>query len=289
MQHLMEKSGCQYWAPRITIVCCVGNEQIFKLRLGASLHGHKGEYKLIRLGLDKTLAEAYNSINLESIKSRYILFVHEDVYFYNKNWIKRVENQANMADALCKGNLGVAGVAGLKAGVHAGYVDHWGSRGMPRRRGWGDAHWDGKIVDVQTVDAQFILVKKSVFQNHKFDENFPFHMMCEDYCLSLKYEHKLKNFVIPVKVWHNEAGLARKSQSHGNVNLWHTKLWQKWHTKVPAGKIYVTSRAQGINPKSTQHYCPKCGGDVDTLTQHLPNPKYLFECRICHYKWGKRR
>lgn len=257
----------------ITIVCCIGNRRIFDLRLGKSLKEHEDEYILITPPLNLTLSQAYNSVDATKIETKYIMFVHEDIYFYNPNWIKKIEEYCNKI-----GNLGLAGFAGIKAagGFNnaVGYIDHWGSRGMPRKRGWGNPKYDGKIVKVQTVDSLGFVVPTKVFRKYKFCEDFPFHMMTEDYCLTLKYKHKLGIYVIPLRGWHNEGGLKRhNANKKSNLGHWHQKLWDKWHTKVPV--ISVTS----ANPLRGAHggYCRHCGGDIQMTPSGM-------ECRVCHRK-----
>lgn len=270
---------------KLTIVCCIGNKKIFALRLGTSLKGHsKEEYDLITPPIKLTLAQAYNSIDVSGIRTKYIMFVHEDVCFWDENWIQKVQKYCNFIE-----NLGVAGVAGIRVGGGfgntVGYVDHWGSRGMPRKRGFGNSKWDGKIIPVQTLDAQMLVVPTEVFKKYKFNEEFPFHMMAEDYCLTLKYIHHLGVFVIPMRVWHNEGGFGRAKQ-HGNLKMWHQKLYDKWATRLEGIGLYVTSKAFGLKSRHGD-YCPFCGGDVDTLETHIENSEYKFECRVCHRKWGK--
>jgi len=269
-----------------TIVCCVGNEEIFKLRLGISLKGQETKYELIKLPVDKPMPEIFNSLDLDEIKTKYIMFVHEDVLFMDKNWIERTYQLCEEVE-----NLGVAGVAGVteKGGGYEciGHILHWGSRGIPRQRGFGNPIYDGKIIPVQTLDAQCLIVPTEIFKKYKFNEDYPFHMMAEDYCLQLKYLYNKDVVVIPLKVWHNEAGLGRV-KTHGEVDKWHKKLYEDWNERINR-KIYVTSKAIGLGPNLPKHYCPICGGDVDTLTTHVRNPEYKFECRVCHHKWGKRR
>ena len=72
----------------ITVVCCIGNSRIFNIRLRRSLKGHEDEYGLITPSMKLTLPQAYNSVDVTKITTKYILFVHEDVYFYNPNWIQ---------------------------------------------------------------------------------------------------------------------------------------------------------------------------------------------------------
>jgi len=270
----------------LTIVCCIGNRQIFDLRLGESLKRVGGQYDLITPPLTLTVPQAYNSIDCEKITTKYIMFIHEDVRIQQEeNWIQRTIAYLDKIP-----NLGVAGVAGLRVGGGfdnaVGWVDHWGSRGMPRARGWGHPKWDGQIVPVQTLDAQLLIVPTEIFKKYKFNEEFPFHMMAEDYCLTLLYDYNLGVYVIPLPVWHNEAGLSR-GKMHGNLAKAHQQLYNKWYERLKNIGIYVTSFAYGLKPQ-TGHYCPQCGGDVDTLTTHVANPEYNFECRVCHYKFGKR-
>jgi len=283
----MMKMDCNFYTSYLAIISCVGNEKIFNIRLGACLKSEdKKYYQLIKLPTNKPMPETFNSLNLDQIQAEYLMFVHEDVYFMDKNWIRKIIRLCHTIP-----NLGVAGVAGIRVGGggnnSVGFILHWGSRGMLRKRGFGHPKFDGKIVSVQTLDAQVLIIPKEVFQKIKFSNDFPFHMMAEDYCLTLKYIHKKMIVVLPLKVWHNEGGLTR-GKIHGNLSIWHKKLYEKWHSRLKDIGIYATSYSFRIKPEAG-HYCPKCGGDVDTLTTHIANPKYNYECRTCHHKWGKRR
>jgi len=282
----MQQMECNLYTPYLAIISCVGNEKIFNVRLGACLKSEVGRYQLIKLPTNKPMPETFNSLNLDQIQAEYLMFVHEDVYFMNKNWIKKIIR-------LCRKipNLGIAGVAGVRekggGSNTVGYILHWGSRGMKRKRGFGHPRFDGKVVEVQTLDAQVLIVPMKIFKEIKFSNDFPFHMMAEDYCLTLKYIHKKSVVVLPLKIWHNEGGFSRK-KVHVNLQHWHDKLYDKW-TPIIKRPIYVTSRATGLKTSQSKahKYCPKCGGDVDTLTTHIPNSKYKYECRMCKYKWGK--
>jgi len=282
----MKQMDCSLYVPYIAIISCVGNEKIFNIRLGACLKSQVG-YQLIKLPTNKPMPETFNSINLDEIKAKYLMFVHEDVYFMGKNWLKKIIK-------LCKlPNLGVAGVAGVRekggGGNCVGHILHWGSRGMKRKRGFGHPRFDGKVVEVQTLDAQVLIVPREVFKEVKFSSDFPFHMMAEDYCLALKYIHKKRVVVLPMKVWHNEGGFSR-AKVHPSLQNWHDKLYAKW-SPIIKKPIYVTSRATGLKTSQSKahKYCPKCGGDVDTLTTHVAKSKYKWECRMCHYKWGRKK
>lgn len=260
----------------ITIVCCIGNQKIFNLRLGKSLEGHEDEYVLITPSMKLTLPQAYNSVDTTKIKTKYIVFAHEDIYFYNPNWIKKIVKCCDRIK-----NLGLAGFAGIKAagGIDnaVGHIDHWGSRGIRRKRGWGHHKYDNKIVGVQTVDSLGFVVPTEVFRKYKFNTNFPFHMMTEDYCLTLRYKRKLGIYVIPLRLWHNEAGLKRHNVTKTtNLGHWHQKLWNKWHMKVSV--ISTTS----ANPLKGAHggYCPRCGSDIQKTPRGM-------ECRVCHKKMKK--
>lgn len=287
----MMTTPCKDFKEKImTIICCLGNKSIFDLRLGRSLKQYDDElYDLIFLPTSEPLADTYNSIDVNSIRTQYIMFVHEDVFFITRDWMRRARKLCMQVE-----NLGIAGVAGVtRKSRCVGYVDHWGSRGLARRRGFGEPCFDGRIVPVQTLDAQCLIIPKEVFRKVRFNPEFPFHMMTEDYCLNLKYVQKKKVVVIPIKVWHNEGGLGR-TKVHGDLAKWHVKLWREWNKKVGKHGIHVTSKAFGIRgnevnlPKGVI-YCPKCGGDADTLTTHVRRPEFMFECRLCYHRWGRLR
>lgn len=257
----------------ITVFCCVGNEQVFNVRLGASLKGHEAEFRLIKKSASGSLAQVYNSINIADINTKFIMFVHEDVYFYDKEWIKKAVEYCNRCH-----NLGVAGVAGRTVSAsRVGHVDHWGSRGIPKRRGYGNPVYDGRIVLVQTLDGQCLIVPTEVFKKYRFNEEFPFHMMAEDYCLTLRYVYGLHVYVIPLHVWHNNLGLSGKT---GSLRRWHRKLQDKWHKKLKDVGIHITS-TDSLTLDET-FYCPICGGDL----QLTP---IGWICRVCKQPMLQRR
>ena len=150
----------------LSIVCVYNNDKILRDVLLKSLENQTAEYELITLDNTanrfKSAAEALNYGGLKA-KGDYIVFVHQDMWFYSSTWLEEAERLvASIPD------LGIAGVAGMS--------EEGESR--DERRKWSIEVFDEiyeaigpvqKPEEVQTLDECVLLVPTPVFGKLKFD------------------------------------------------------------------------------------------------------------------------
>lgn len=190
----------------ISIVCVYNNEKILNDYLLKSLKNQTVDYELILLdnieGQFKSAAEALNHGGKQA-KGKYITFVHQDVDLSSNSWLEEAEK---ILDSIH--NLGIAGVAGMKAkkGVLT-LVEH----GAPPR--WAGSITIKKPEEVQTLDECLVIIPKSAFKSLQFDEEIcdDWHLYAVDYCLSVK-ELGYDVYVIPMYVYHLSPGSKSKSK-----------------------------------------------------------------------------
>lgn len=217
----------------ITVVCCIGNRQIFDKYLGKSLKEQTVSYKLIEAPMDLSLPASYNSI-LDKIETEYVAFFHMDVVFLEKTWLERAEHFCNKIS-----NLGVAGLAGKSWGCKCtGYIIHGYDLKDPRYKStyygvkypaasYGNHHIKGVELS-QTLDDLCLIVPTKIFKQVQFDENI-LQELGVDYCLAVKHQLDLDSFALPLKTWHNPiCSLGEKKQNkmkavHGYVSPFHGK------------------------------------------------------------------
>lgn len=190
----------------ISIVCAYNNEKILNEYLLKSLKNQTVKFELIALdntgGNFKSAAEALN-YGGEKAKGKYIMFVHQDVDLCS---ITQLEEAEKMLDSIP--NLGIAGVAGMKAkkGVLT-LIEH----GEP-------PVWAGSILikkpeEVQTLDECLFIIPKSTFKSFQFDEKIcdDWHLYAVDYCLSVK-RIRYAVYVLPMYVYHLSTGTEPKNK-----------------------------------------------------------------------------
>lgn len=226
----------------ITVICSVTDEKIFKERLEASLKNQTAKYNLRLTNPKLSLAESYNTV--ENINTEYLAFVHQDLTFLEEGkFLEKVENLANSLP-----QLGIAGLAGWKeGGTFVGYFICYVERPF---RSWKNRKFNyfGNILEgrlfgrpfkkaeeVQVVDDLFLLLKKETWEKCKFDERFPFHGLGLDYSLQIKYNLRLKNYVLPLK-FYDYSGKSYTSEylaKHGKPEkVLRNVLYPKWKGKI---------------------------------------------------------
>jgi len=217
----------------ITIVCCIGNREIFDKYLGKSLKEQTVPYKFIEAPMDLSLPASYNSI-LDEITTSYVAFFHMDVLFLEKTWLERAERFCNEIP-----NLGVAGLAGKTWGDKcSGYIIHGYDPKDPRYKStyygvkypaasYGNHHIKDAELS-QTLDDLCLIIPTKVFKQIQFDENI-LQELGVDYCLAVKHQLSLNSFALPLKTWHNPIfNLRDKAQNkmkpvHGYTPPFHGK------------------------------------------------------------------
>lgn len=172
------------------------NEEILENCLLNSLEHQNIEYELIlidnRQGKFKSAADALNFGGNQS-NGDLLLFVHQDVKFFEKN-LEEIINYYKKSE-----NLGVAGVAGTELDsprIRSNGIHHIPPESMASIQ----------IEDIelaQTVDELLLIIPKKVFNEIQFDGKTcdQWHLYGADYCLqSLKHGYNV--YIFPIKLYH---------------------------------------------------------------------------------------
>jgi GT2 family glycosyltransferase len=187
----------------LTIVCVYNNREILEDWLLKSLQHQKNDFELITLdnrnNKFKSAAQALN-YGGKKAKNEYIMFVHQDISFESYNFLINIEKELDKLD-----KLGIAGVAGKNKKLR--YVLANIYHGDPPRLA-------GKIqIDapkkVQTIDECLMIIPKSVFRKHQFDEKTcdDWHLYGVDYCLDInKVGYNV--YVLPLSLYHRSPGYS---------------------------------------------------------------------------------
>ena len=197
----------------ISIVCIYNNETLLNDYLLKSLNEQTVGFELIKIdntsGSFKSASEALN-YGSKKANGEYIMFVHQDVDLCSSTWLEEAEK---MLDSIP--NLGIAGVAGMKA-----------KKGVLTRIEHGEPPiWAGSILikkpeEVQTLDECLFIIPKSAFKSLQFDEKIcdDWHLYAVDYCLSVK-ELGYDVYVIPMYVYHLSTGTKPKNKLQTVLDL----------------------------------------------------------------------
>jgi len=219
----------------ISVICVYNNKDILRKFLLSSLN-YQATYNYELILVDNTTGKfesAPKALNFGAsmAKGDYLMFVHQDVYLLDRDWIKKAENILNKIN-----DLGIAGVAGVTIdGKKIGHVVEG-----PERSLYPSSIQCSDPIEVQTVDELLLIIPKSVFNILKFDIRLTgWHLYGVDYSLSVK-KINLKPYVIPLKVWHYSRGridqsyfklLWRVMKKHGVKKL-HTTCGTWYRSKL---------------------------------------------------------
>jgi len=181
----------------ISVVCVYNNKKILNEFLLKSLKNQNVKYELILV--DNTKEEfksASEALNYGGNKAEgnYIMFVHQDMDLLSKDWLKNAEDMLNSLK-----NMGISGIAGRsknKPWTITNIKD-----GMPPSIVSPEEIIEP--VSVQTLDECLIVIPRSVFEKHKFDEVTcdDWHLYAVDYSLNIKKEG-YEVYVIPMYAYH---------------------------------------------------------------------------------------
>jgi len=148
---------------------------------------------------DKTynLCSAYN-MGISQATGDIIVFVHEDVFFVNKDW------GFVLIDKFTDSSVGLVGVAGTQYLFKE--TPGWVAAGRPWIKGQvvHETHgkesraltvfsWDDQDADVVAVDGLFFAIRASLFSQIHFDDvTFNgFHLYDLDICMQIQQTHRL--------------------------------------------------------------------------------------------------
>ncbi len=183
------------------------------------------------------ICKAYN-IGAEKAKYPYLCFLHEDIEFKTQDWANPLINQFNLDPTT--GLIGVAGTT-YKSLAPGG----WGNVSTETDRLQIIQHHKGNrepeycnqtqkdFEQVVCVDGVFLFTKKSIWQQHQFDENTFTDFHCYDLDFSLSINRNYKVFVTnQVLIEHFSPGGMDSNWIKETI-----KLSEKWSRYLPAGKL----------------------------------------------------
>ena len=190
----------------ISIVCVYNDEAVLKNFLLESLQNQTAKHELILEDNTRSrFSSAAQALNHggRKARSKYIMFVHQDIDLLSDRWLEDAERWLDMIP-----NLGIAGVAGMSefgcSNKERGrnIINH----GDPEQAwSWGNPISKPEVV--QTLDECLVIIPKKIFEAHGFDE-----ITCDgwdlyavDYCLSIKRTGRLA-YAIPMFVYHGSTG-----------------------------------------------------------------------------------
>ena len=197
----------------ISVICVYNNKAVLCNCLLKGLDRQSADYELILLDNTgnnyRSAAEALNKGGRDA-KGDYLMFAHQDVQLFSKDWLENVESRLRLLP-----NLGIAGVAGNLEMIK-GLVSNLKHGEPPRLAGNIEIERPEKV---QTLDECLILIPRAVFFLQKFDEETcdDWHLYAVDYCLSIK-KLGYDVYVIPDYVYH---------LSHGNLSKGYYRTLKK--------------------------------------------------------------
>lgn len=203
----------------ISVVCVYNNKEILDNFLLKSLKAQTKPYELILLNNEnekyKSAAEALNEGGKKA-KSKYIMFVHQDIDLKSDKWLEETEKILNSLE-----NFGVVGVAGKIKGKNETITRI--KQGNPPKNL--SNHPIEQITKVQTVDECLFIVPKTLFCKIKFDEKVcdGWHLYAVDYSLKL-LSHGFDVYVIPTSIYHKSVGYSLSDEYYVTVS----KLLKKY-------------------------------------------------------------
>jgi hypothetical protein len=196
-----------------SIVCAYSNKDTFQRYLVSSLQKQEVKYEPVFIdNCEKQFPSASAALNYggRQARSKYIMFVHQDVDFESATWLADAER---ILDGLP--GLGVAGVAGIsESGRNLRERGRNIIRHGPEKMAWEFGNAIEKPEIVQTLDCCVLIVPRTVFEKIQFDETVcnNWHLYGEDYCLATKSDG-LNTYVLPLSIYHASRGAVRNARA----------------------------------------------------------------------------
>lgn len=186
-------------------------------------------YTLIKTNPDVSITNAYNSIikynNL--YKSKYTMFVHQDIKFLEEDWGKRIVEFCNKLPDL--------GYAGTECITEKGDIIGYGYAFRGKTK-WGRS--PKEPIKVQTCDGGVGVIPTKLFLERQFDEQFPWFPVQEDYACWVQYEKNMSVYCLPIISWHRGGGkIFAKNANKGSQWRYIANKWNRI--------IYTTGKGRG--------------------------------------------
>lgn len=187
---------------KLSIICASNSEKILKECLMESLDKQTfKDFEIIVVDANKEgltgAAEALN-FGAKKAKSEYLMFVHHDVLFGDKNSLSNIIIEIDKL-----GDFGVAGIAGVTNNEHelvGNIVDGEDKRPIANSQ-------IDHPMEVFSLDEVCFIVKRDFFENNKLDEeNKTWHLYAVEYCLKM-HDKGERVYVLPTDgIWHKSRG-----------------------------------------------------------------------------------
>lgn len=187
----------------LSLICSYNNRELLEDTLLKSLKEQSyTNYEIILIDSKaKGFLSASSALNYgaEKAKGNYLIFIHQDVYFTDKDILSKI-------DYFCAHNeFGIMGVAGvsLENNNRQFYsnVVH-GSEKKPS-----GAKFES-VKETVSLDECLLVIPARVFNDYKFtDFGNTWHLYGTDYCLKMK-QNSLKAYIAPLNLWHLSSGAS---------------------------------------------------------------------------------
>ena len=216
---------------KISIISVYNNETILEKCLLNSLKKQKEDYELILIdntqGKFKCAADALN-FGGNKATGNLLLFVHQDVEFYENNLEDILKYYKNSK------NLGIAGVAGTDK--NTGIVKSNGIHHIPPEN-MAPIQFMG-IETAQTLDEVLLIIPKEIFNKFKFDSETcdNWHLYGADYCLELM-RNNYNILIFPITLYHASNG--------GSMSIGYYKTLKKILKKYKNDFKYIHTTCLG--------------------------------------------
>ena len=226
----------------LSFICACNNREIFEENLGFSLERQKNrDFELI---LVDTVAHPYASAaealndGASKASGAYLVFLHQDVYFDDPDFIDR------MLGFFAQSDFRIAGVAGSTAGrynwraatctniVHGANRRHVGKR-LPEDR----------VSHAETLDECLFVIPREVFARRQLANFAPtWHLYAVEYCLWANTQASNGVAVLPLELWHRSAAASFNANYYDAARILIRNYRQ--HTRM----IHTTMGAWPTNP-----------------------------------------
>ena len=241
----------------VTVVCCWTNEKMYS-DFVRTLKYQTVPCELI--GIDNrrnkgftSCASAYNSI-IDNVKTKYVIYSHQDILLAESN---SMEKFLSYLEELGHDDiLGVAGTRFDTEGTFSNFRHKDGNTGDLMQAGRN--HFDGEIMECDTIDECFFGGYTEHFRNYPFDEVLcdNWHLYAVEECIRAKSLGIGKIFVCNIPIIHLSYGTMSLTFYYGFY-----RLCRKYAGKIPLIRTTcVYSRTDFI------HLLPRflylCGGVI---------------------------
>jgi SAM-dependent methyltransferase len=212
----------------ISVICVYNDKAMMERVLLPSLKGQTIEYEFIPVdNTENYFNSAAFALNhgATRAKSKYLMFVHQDVELSSNTWLEDTEKVLDILP-----NLGIAGSIGV---VTQGSTPKERIRGCVCNGGMNMGEPLTKPVEVQTLDECLLIVPRANFFGFDSKTFNDWHCYGADYCLTAQ-EHGLKAYAIPAYVYH-------RSMMTNTRALWKHQRKLYWKHRKHFSHIHMTT------------------------------------------------